>query len=115
MTGVISAASFKGAKWFRFYVPKQGKPVNLKVQLNGGQGQLIFYVAGPNFKSTQKNLITPSISQAKSRTLTIWQEDAYTKKKTGPKPGWYYVLVTKNSSSSTYKRSNGQFAIKWYY
>ena len=114
VTGVISAASLKGAKWFKFYVPQQGKPVSLKLQVNGGQGEITFYLAGPNFKSTQKNTIYPNATQSKSRAITMWQENVYTKVKTGPKAGWYYLLVTKNSNNS-YKRSNGQFAVKWSY
>ena len=115
-TGVISAYSFKQARWFKFYVPSQGNPVKLVMQLNGGQGMTTIYTAGPGLKSTRTDTIFAVKGESRTLTLTLSQKvytssGSYT---TGPKAGWYYVLFTKDSSGS-YKRSSGQFAVKWNY
>lgn len=116
-TGVISASSFKAqSKYFKFYVPEQSKPVKLKLIVNGGQGQMRFYISGPNLKKTRKEKIYPSLNYQRSTELTMYQTVTRGGRsyKTGPKAGWYYVMVRK-ASSGAYKRSSGQFAVKWSY
>ena len=115
-TGVISAYSFKQARWFKFYVPQQSKPVKLVVQLNGGQGYTNAYIAGPNLKKTASHSIDARLNRTNGFTYTMSQRVStggysYT---TGPKAGWYYLLLTKDTSGNN-KRSSGQFAVKWDY
>ena len=116
-TGLISPRSFSQPKWFKFYVSKQNNPVKLTVQLNGGQGRLTVYTAGPGLSKTDVSYLYPDKKRAAYTTLTlstkVYRNGVYTGR-TGPAAGWYYVLVTKDTQNN-YKRSSGQFAIKWTY
>ncbi len=109
-TSIISAASYKCPRWFKFYVPKTGYGVKLRVQNNGGQGPITVYVAGPNLSSTKKYTVSPRYYQDLSMYQTVYGSRYY---RTGPKPGWYYVLVSKGTGN--YKYASSQFAIKWSY
>ena len=115
VSGIISAAGYKQAKWFKFYVPKQSRGVKLRVLLQpGGQGRTKVYVAGPGLSSTQYFTIWPEDNRQKWYDLNMYTQVSGSRYyKTGPKAGTYYALVTKEGGG--YKYSSSQFAIRWSY
>ena len=111
--GLISAAAYSVRKWFRFYVPKESRPVKLHIQISGGQGYTTVYAAGPNKGSTRKIRIKAGNETPVSKDLYLYQPAGAGSGPKGPKPGWYYVLFTKGTGNEKY--SSGQVAVKWSY
>ena len=68
-------------------------------------------------KKTERFYFYPTKTKGSSWTLSLYTRvtNRYGSYNTGPRAGWYYVLFTKNANSSSYKRSNGEFAVKWTY
>ena len=95
-------------------MPKQSKGVKIRVLVSGGQGPTTAYIAGPNLSSTRKMTIYAQKGYNKWEDLSMYTQVYGSRSyKTGPKPGWYYVLVTKGTGNQKYASS--RFAIKWSY
>ena len=114
VSGIISAANYKQAKWFKFYVPKTSKGVKIRVLAKGGQGWINAYIAGPNLSKTRKMTIQAQNGYNHWQDLNMYTQYYGSRSyKSGPKPGWYYVLVTKGTGN--YKYSSTRFSVKWSY
>lgn len=114
VSGIISSYSYKQAKWFKFYVPSTSKGVKIRVLAKGGQGWINAYIAGPNLSRTRKMTIHCQKGYNHWQDLNMYtQHYGYRYYKTGPKPGWYYVLVTKGTGSDKY--SSTRFTVRWSY